>query len=136
MSDEPFVYGAQPGQRLWSGCVCRAIGKLKLARMAGVNPSVVCRVEASRGYPSVVTLMRLADALNVSADYLLGRVADERIPDSSPRKVDALERDIGRLSHAHRRIVAHLVADLGEVDYRAGKQDAKIEWLQKQRAAG
>jgi len=49
--------------------------------------------------------------------------------------VDGLEQDIGRLSHAHRRIVAALVANLGYVDLRVEKQEAMIEWLQTERAA-
>ena len=135
MDEDTYIHGARPGQRLRSARVNRGLDQVTLARTAGVNPSLVCRVERNQGFPSVVTLMRMAAALDVSADYLLGRVADEKIPDSPPRKVDELERDIGRLSHAHRRLVASLVADLAEVDHRAGKQDAMIEWLRGERAA-
>lgn len=136
MDDGTYVHGSQPGQRLRSARTFRGLDQVTLAKRAGINPSVVCRIEGSGGFPSMITLVRLADALDVSSDYLMGRSADERIPDNPPRKVDALERDIGRLSHAHRWIVAALVANLGEVDHRAEKQEAMIEWLQTERATG
>lgn len=136
MSNDTYIHGSQPGQRLRSARLFRGLDQVALAKKARINPSVVCRIEGMDGFPSMITLVRLADALDVSADYLLGRTADSRIPDNPPRKVDELERGIGRLSLAHRRIVADLVASLGEVDRRVEKQDAMIEWLQTERAAG
>lgn len=135
MSDDTYVHGPQPRQRISSARLFRGLDQAGLARAAGVNPSVVCRIESGSGYPSVVTLLKLAHALGVATDHLLGRSADTGIPDNPPRKVDPLERDIGRLSHAHRRIVAQLVESLGEVDRRTEKQEERIGWLEEARAA-
>jgi len=45
-----------------------------LATRAGLQPSAVSHFEKGRRIPSAANLERLADALAVSADYLLGRV--------------------------------------------------------------
>ena len=131
MGDDTYVHGAQPGQRLRSARLFRSLDQAGLARAAGVNPSVVCRIEGSHGFPSVITLMKLAHAMGVATDYLLGRSADARIPDCPPRKVDALERDSRQLSLTHRRLVADLVASLGDADRRVKRQEAMIAHLQR-----
>lgn len=123
MSDNTHIHGSQPSQRLRSVSLFRDLDRAALSRAVGINPSVVWRIEGSQGFLSVITLMNLAAALDVSADYLLGMSADARIPDSPPRRVDALDRDIGRLSLTHRRIVTGPVASLGEVGRRAEKQE-------------
>ena len=44
-----------------------------LAKLAGVQPSSVSNFERGKRKPSFDTLMRLADTLMVSVDYLMGR---------------------------------------------------------------
>ena len=45
-----------------------------LACVAGVPTTLICHYERGHRSPSVETLVRLADALNVSVDLLLGRL--------------------------------------------------------------
>lgn len=51
----------------------RAITQQELANRAHLQPSAVSHFESNRRTPSFENLRRLADALDVSTDYLLGR---------------------------------------------------------------
>ena len=46
--------------------------QVKLATLAGLNPQVVAHYESGYRFPSVHSLIRLASALGVTLDYLLG----------------------------------------------------------------
>lgn len=52
----------------------RNLSQGDLAERTGLQPSAVSHFESDRRTPSFDNLKRLADALNVSADYLLGRI--------------------------------------------------------------
>ncbi|WP_020471537.1 helix-turn-helix domain-containing protein [Zavarzinella formosa] len=47
----------------------------ELARMTGINRTVINRYEAGRSTPEIENLVLLADTLDVSVDVLLGRKA-------------------------------------------------------------
>lgn len=44
-----------------------------LAQKTGLLPSAISHFESGRRMPTLANLLRLADALDVSADYILGR---------------------------------------------------------------
>lgn len=71
-----------------------------LAIRAGLPPSSIAHFESGARKPSFDTLQRLANALEVSADYLLGRVADPGRAESG----DPLFRDVGKLSGHDREL--------------------------------
>jgi len=50
------------------------MSQASLAESAGLEPSAVSHFETGRRKPSFANLRRLADALGVTTDYLLGRV--------------------------------------------------------------
>jgi transcriptional regulator with XRE-family HTH domain len=50
----------------------RDLSQSELARRAGLDPSAVAHFEADRRKPSFDNVRALAQALDVSADYLLG----------------------------------------------------------------
>lgn len=54
----------------------RDLSQGKLAERAGLQPSAVSHFETGGRKPSFDNLKRLADALNVTTDFLLGRTAD------------------------------------------------------------
>ena len=54
----------------------RKLTQSELAEKAGLQPSAVSHFETGGRSPSFDNLKRLADALDVSTDYLLGRVDD------------------------------------------------------------
>jgi transcriptional regulator with XRE-family HTH domain len=51
----------------------RKLSQSALAEKAGFQPSAISHFETGRRSPSSDNLKRLADALNVTTDYLLGR---------------------------------------------------------------
>lgn len=81
---------------------------LALAVGAG-HQSTVAGWERGRTEPDAATIGRLATALNVSTDYLLG-IHDE--PHASREHLDKLALDIAELSPADRAVVEKIVAAL------------------------
>ena len=59
--------------RLREARILRALNQRELAERLGVPPSSIAHFEGGRRKPSVANLVRLADALNVTTDFLLGR---------------------------------------------------------------
>ncbi len=54
----------------------RRMSQTELANASGFQPSAVSHFETGKRAPSFENLRRLADALEVTTDYLLGRVQD------------------------------------------------------------
>ena len=86
---QPSVFG----DRLLVAREKRGMSQADLAAKTGLSPAVISHFERGvRQFPSADTLVKLTDALQVSSDYLLGRVAD-----MSPRggDLEVLWRKIG-----------------------------------------
>ena len=62
--------------RLRSAREQRGLSQAELAKKAGLQSSAVSHFETGTRKPSFDNLRRLADALNLSTDYLLGRTDD------------------------------------------------------------
>ena len=60
------------GERLHSLRQARGLGVRELARRVGVTPSLLSQLERGSVNPSVVTLFRLAEALDATTDYFFG----------------------------------------------------------------
>ena len=75
----------------------RNLKQSELANRAGLQAAAVSHFETGRRAPSFDNLRRLADALNVTTDYLIGRT-DE--PTSSGPNIDKLFRSADELSEA------------------------------------
>lgn len=61
----------------------RAMGEKKLnnkqlARRVGIHPNMIGFYALGKYFPQLDTLAAICDALDVSADWLLGRVKNER----------------------------------------------------------
>ena len=91
----------------------------ELAGRAGFQASAVSHFETGTRKPSFDNLRRLADALDVTTDYLLGRVTD----DQALAGADRLHRDFDRLSTADRDIAENFVKMLAD----KAKNGAKTE---------
>lgn len=61
-------------QRLIKSRQIRGLKQADLARSAGIPPSAISHFEAGERKPSFETLRRLAEALGVTIDFLLGRI--------------------------------------------------------------
>lgn len=83
-------------ERLKAARVLREMNQTDLAVKAGLPPSSVSHFESGARKPSFENLKRLATALNVTTDYLLGRAA---MIDGSAA-VGTLHRDIHKLTDA------------------------------------
>lgn len=53
----------------------------RLAKTAGISHSYICDIEHGRSEPSLETLRKIANALNVKAEFFLSdMVADDDLP--------------------------------------------------------
>lgn len=73
----------------------KGLSQAELAEKAGMQPSAISHFEAGRRAPSFDNLKRLADALNVTIDFLLGR---QREPQPAGPVAEQLFRDFEQLS--------------------------------------
>jgi len=75
----------------------RQLSQTQLATRSGLQPSVISHFETGRRVPSFDNLRRLAEALEVTADYLLGRTGE---PKASGITIDRLFRSAEKLSQS------------------------------------
>lgn len=61
------------GEKLREAREAKKLSQSDLAERTGLQPSAISHFETGRRSPSFDNLKRLADALQVSTDYLLGR---------------------------------------------------------------
>lgn len=93
---------AREGLRKWS--------QSRLAEEAKLPPSSIAHFETGTRKPSFDTLRRLANALEVSTDYLLGRVESPGMAEAG----DPLYRDVGKLTGHDREIAKDFLKMLAQ----------------------
>lgn len=64
------------GARVRSTREMRQLTQQQLADATGLHPTAISHMESGERGPSAQTLVRVADGLRVSTDYLLGRTSD------------------------------------------------------------
>ena len=99
----------------------RRLTQAELAERAGLPPATVSHFETGVRVPGTSTLRKLADALEVSLDYLLGRV-DE--PDGVGPVHQVLHRDLRDLSTESLEIVQGIIKDLKKRDQKKRSEDS------------
>ena len=75
----------------------RNLTQKQLAEMLHLTPNNICEWEKGRSYPSFDVLIKLADLMEVSTDYLLGREADDEkifTPDTPAPTLPSIEREL------------------------------------------
>lgn len=77
------------GDRLKDARKANGLTQEQLSELAGVARENIGRYETGKSQPTVDVLIRLADALNVSTDYLLERSGDLHIKKSMREILDA-----------------------------------------------
>lgn len=65
-----------------------------LAEMINVEPKQIWRWESDKNAPDVYTVVKLAQALNVSSDYLVGLTDDKTPSELDMDKLTAEERSV------------------------------------------
>ena len=103
--------------RLRSARELRGWNQSDLAERASMPASSIAHFESGSRKPSFDSLRRLANALEITTDYLLGRVDDPGLAQAG----DPLFRDIGKLSGNDREIAKDFLKMLA--DRSAAKKD-------------
>lgn len=88
----------------------RGLSQEDLAKRSNLQPSAISHFETGTRKPSFDNLRRLADALEVSSDYLLGRTDDP----NGIIKGDTLYRDYENLTAADREVARDFMATLAK----------------------
>ena len=95
-------------ERLRAAREKRKLSQGELAERAGFQPSAISQFETGTRKPSFDNLRRLADAMEVTSDYLLGRVTEIQALAGS----DQLHRHYDRLSTEDRRVAEQFLGFL------------------------
>lgn len=111
-SDDMGVFA----ERLRQVRVMRNITQEQLAEMADIARTMVGRYETTDQLPALDTLVRIADALGTSTDYLLGRtdamdapfVPDYVAPPKPPRR---MPRSVAELESFIREIIEEVKSE-------------------------
>ena len=106
-------------QRLRAARELRELNQGELARRAGLQASAVSHFETGARKPSFDNLKRLADALNVTTDYLLGRVEE---PGRSAG-ADRIHRHLGQLKDSDRLFAEEMIELLARRARERDKQE-------------
>ena len=89
----------------------RELSQGKLAERAGLQASAVSHFETGSRKPSFENLKRLADALNITTDYLLGRTSDM---EETAAAADRLHRHYAGLSTEYQDMADEFMRMLAE----------------------
>lgn len=95
----------------------KGLSQAQLAEKTGLQPSAVSHFEAGRRSPSFDNLRVLADALQVSTDFLLGRVLT---PTAAGPAAEKLFRRAGQMSHRDLEILAEFAETLARKSQSEG----------------
>ena len=106
-------------KRLRAARELRQFSQSDLGKLAGIPPSSVAHFETGSRKPSFDTLRRLANALEVTTDYLLGRVDDPSLAEAG----DPLFRDVGKLTGRDRELAKDFLKMLAERNQAKRKKD-------------
>ena len=90
----------------------RQMTQVDLARTIGLPPSSIAHFEGGNRKPSFENLRKLANALNVTTDFLVGRADDPNVVASA----DPLYRDVANLTNRNRQTAAEFLRFLAEQD--------------------
>lgn len=97
-------------ERLKAARDLRGLSQGELAGQAGLPPSSIAHFETGSRKPSFDTLRKLANALEVTTDFLLGRADDPALAESG----DPLYRDVGKLTARDRELAKDFLKMLAE----------------------
>jgi transcriptional regulator with XRE-family HTH domain len=93
----------------------KQLSQSDLALKAGLQPSAVSHFEASRRSPSFDNLKRLADALSVTIDFLIGR---EKEPSVVGPVAEQVFRNLEKMSAADQEALAAMSEVLAKKNQR------------------
>ena len=89
--------------------VIKGLSQTELAKRSGLQPSAVSHFETGRRAPSFDNLKRLADTLEVTTDFLVGREID---PTTSGPTLEGIFRNAQEMEDDDRQKLAEFAAFL------------------------
>jgi transcriptional regulator with XRE-family HTH domain len=92
--------------RLRAARLLRALEQAELAAKSGLPPTSISHFEGGSRKPSFDNLRRLAEALDVTTDYLMGRADEPGVSTVS----DQIYRDIQNLTDGDRELAKDFLA--------------------------
>jgi transcriptional regulator with XRE-family HTH domain len=95
------------------------LSQSELATKTGLQPSAISHFETGNRAPSFDNLNKLADALSVTVDYLLGRSEE---PKGASKMVDSLVRDFNSMSAEDQESFVKFAAILAAKNSGAAKK--------------
>jgi transcriptional regulator with XRE-family HTH domain len=109
----------QFSERIRAVRMMRGITQEQLAEMADISRVMIGRYETTDQLPALDTLIRIADALGVSTDYLLGRTEAMEAPFTGqyveppkpPRSARKLPRTAAELEAFVREIIREVISE-------------------------
>ena len=107
-------------QRLRTARIARGLSQSELGERADLQASAVSHFETGARRPSFDNLKRLADALRVTTDYLLGR---SDLMNTSAATVDRLHRHYSGLSAEYQEMADDFVQMLAEKARQKARED-------------
>jgi len=99
-------------ERLKNAREMRKMTQNELGTKANLPSTSIAHFESGSRKPSFDNLRKLAEALEVTTDYLLGRVDEPSMAEAG----DVLFRDIGKLTEYDRRIAENFLKMLTKKD--------------------
>ncbi len=99
-------------ERLLRARQVRGLSQGDLAKRAGLPPSSISHFESGNRRPSFDNLRRLATALDVTTDFLLGRTDEIGAPGTAQK----LHRNLDRLSRQDLQLADRFIRMLAEKD--------------------
>lgn len=109
-------------ERLKKARKIRGLGQSALAEKAGLPPSSISHFEGGGRKPSFENLRRLAIALEVTTDYLLGQVDEVG---GAVAEADILYRHVKNLTEDDRELAQNFVKMLAERNQQGAPDDRK-----------
>lgn len=106
-------------ERLRAAREKRGLSQSDLAERARLQASAISHFETGSRKPSFDNLRRLADALDVTTDYLLGRVTNDQALAGS----DTLHRHLDRLTTEDREVAKGILELLASRAKDRGKRE-------------
>jgi transcriptional regulator with XRE-family HTH domain len=107
---EPITHPNIFPDRLRAARELRELNQGQLADLAKLQASAVSHFETGIRKPSFDNLKRLADALNVTTDYLLGRVEDP----AGLAGAERIHRHLGQLTGSDRQTAEYMIEMLAK----------------------
>lgn len=89
----------------------KKLSQVDLAEKAGFQPSAISHFETGKRSPSFANLKKLADALEVTVDYLFGRAEE---PKNQGLEAEALFRNFDKLTPEDKKTIAQMTQFLAE----------------------